>query len=71
MLGIAYHNLATEEEACRNADAALQAYLRAYNLMREHHAPQHDLCRKFEKAYDDAKIVYIPFLGLSKPFPSV
>jgi len=57
MLAIAYHNLATEEEACSNAEAALQAYLRAANLMREHHHPQHELCVKFGKAYDEAKVV--------------
>lgn len=57
MLGIAYHNLATEEEACKNAEAALQAYLRAYNVMREHNPPNHELCKKFDKAYEEAKLV--------------
>jgi len=57
MLAISYHNLATEEEACGNAEAALQAYLRAANLIREHNHPQHELCVKFGKAYDEAKVV--------------
>ena len=57
MLAIAYHNLATEEEACKNSEAALQAYLRAYNLVREYNPPQHELCQKFGLAYEDAKAV--------------
>jgi len=55
MLAIAYHNLATEEEACKNPEAALQAYLRAFNLISEHNHPQHELCMKFGRAYEEAR----------------
>ena len=55
MLAIAYHNLATEEEACKNPEAALQAYLRAFNLISEHNHPQHELCAKFGRAYEEAR----------------
>lgn len=57
MLAIAYHNLATEEEACKNGEAALQAYLRAFNLVREYNPPQHELCVKFGRAYEEARAV--------------
>jgi hypothetical protein len=57
MLGIAYHNLATEEEACKNIEASLQAYLRASNLMQEYNHPQHELCIKFAQAYEEARFV--------------
>jgi len=57
MLAIAYHNLATEEEACKNPEAALQAYLRAFNLISEHNHPQHELCMKFGRAYEEARAV--------------
>lgn len=64
MLAIAYHNLATEEEACKNGEAALQAYLRAYNLIREHNHPQHELCQKFGRAYEEARAVILHYFNI-------
>lgn len=57
MLAIAYHNLATEEEAFAHTEAALQAYLRAFNIIREYNPPHHELCVKFGRAYEEAKTV--------------
>jgi len=57
MLAIAYHNLGTEEEACRNLEAAAQSYFKAFRVAEEHlsHLPQ--LIDKFRASYDQVKDV--------------
>lgn len=57
MLAIAYHNLGTEEEACKNLEGAAQSYFKAFRVAEEHlsHLPQ--LIDKFRVSYDQVKDV--------------
>ena len=52
MLGIAYHNLAVEEDHCKEYDAASQSYHKAFSLVEEYNGPNDPLCIKFKKSYE-------------------
>mmetsp|Transcript_20318 Transcript_20318/g.17570 ORF Transcript_20318/g.17570 Transcript_20318/m.17570 type:complete len:81 (-) Transcript_20318:2609-2851(-) len=59
MLGIAYHNLAVEEDHCKEYDAASQSYHKAFSLVEEYNGPNDPLCIKFKKSYEDAKKKFV------------
>jgi len=60
MLAIAYHNLGIEESFCKDEEAALQAYFKAYKIIEEHSGAGDKLYVKFKQAHDDALEVRHP-----------
>jgi hypothetical protein len=59
MLAISYHNLAVEEDFCKEPEAAIHSYNQAFQIIEKYKGPQDPLYSKFKTAYAESKRVRI------------
>lgn len=61
MLSIAYYNLGVEEDYCKNIEAALEAYAKAFKLAEEYNGPKDQVTLRFQQTYMEAQSVFLTF----------
>ena len=62
MLAIAYHNLGSEEDYCKNLEGAVQSYFKAFRLYEENFGPDDPIIEKFKNSYEEARQVICSIL---------